>query len=154
MSLETSKKVLKIFGIIGIIFAIFGLIGGLAVVAGGGLITAGLADPSLNADGSTDTTQAAGVAGLVIVLGVVLIISALIALLEGIFSVRAAKDSSKIMPAFVFAILGVLSGVGSLATTVTTGSSGTQIASGVISLAISCLVLVAANTIRTSRNKL
>ena len=151
MSLETSKKILKIFGIIGIIFAVLGLLLGIAVIAGGGLITAGLSDPSLSESG---ISGAAHVAGFAIIAGIILTVGAVIALLEGIFSVRAAKDSSKIMPAFVFAILGVLSGVGSLVSTITSGAGGSQIASGVISLAISCLVLVAANTIRTSRNKL
>ena len=43
MSLNTSKMILKIFGIISIIFGILGIIAGIMAVAGGALIGAGAA---------------------------------------------------------------------------------------------------------------
>ena len=82
MDLETSKKLLKIFGII--ILGILGILSGLLAFAGGGLIAA-----------ANQSDAATLGAGLAVVAGVILVISGIVSLLQGIFSVRAAKDTSK-----------------------------------------------------------
>ena len=139
MSVETSKMILKVFGIIAIVFGALALLGGIITIIGGGLLGAGFS-------GMTDDVAGGALAGGVLILaGVVTIISAIVTLLEGIFSVRAAKDSSKIMPAFVFASISLAFGAIGLIRAITSGSG---IFSGLISLAISCLVFLAANTIR------
>ena len=134
MSVETSEKILKVFGIIAIVIGSLGLLAGIITIVGGGLLGAGLGDMGGGA-----------VAGLAIIAGVVLLVGAIITLLEGIFSVRAAKDSSKIMPAFVFSIIGLVSGAIGLINAI---ASKGNFLSAIISLAISCLVFIAANTIR------
>ena len=137
MTLETSKKILKIFGIIGIIIGILGIIGGLVALAGGGAVaSAGTSDDEI------------GLGVVAIVAGVFVLISGIVSLLEGIFSVRAAKDSSKIMPAWVFAIIGLVSGAISFITNIRNGAS--SVVGAIISLAISVLVFIAANTIKKS----
>ena len=116
MDLETSKKILKIFGILDIIFGIIGIIVGLLAFAGGGLVAA------------SDQSEAGAIgAGIAVILGVILVISGIVSLLQGIFSVRAAKDTSKIMPAWIFALIGVVMAAISLI-----GSFGGE-ASGIIS---------------------
>ena len=137
MSLETSKKILKIFGVIGIIVGILGLIVGLAALAGGGVAASiGTSDDEV------------GLGAVAVIAGVVMLISGIVSLLEGIFSVRAAKDSSKIMPAWVFAIIGLISGAISFISNIRNGAS--SISGAILSFAISVLVFMAANTIKKS----
>lgn len=144
MSLETSQKILKVFGIIDIVIGILGILVGILAVVGAGMIGAsGVGDVAVQ----NATVDASAAGALALVAGIVLIVSAIITLLQGIFSVRAAKDSSKIMPAYVFAIIGLVSSVISVISSISSsGSSG--LLSGIIGLLISCLVFVAANTIR------
>lgn len=136
MSLETSEKVLKITGIlsiiggiIGIIFAILSIFG----ISGGGLV-------------GPESTEEEAAVGLAVIGGAVaVIVTALVELLEGFFSVSAANDHSKIMPAWIFAILGLLSGIGSVITGITGGDS---LIGGIVSLVISIIIFMAANTIK------
>ena len=136
MSLETSEKILKITGIlsiiggiVGIIFAALGIFG----ISGGGLL-------------GPESTEEETAVGLAVIGGAVaVIVTALVELLEGFFSVRAANDHSKIMPAWIFAILGLLSGIGSVITGITGGDS---LIGGIVSLVISIIIFMAANTIK------
>lgn len=142
MSLETSKKVLKVFGIILIIFAVLGLLAGIAALAGGGLLAGAVA-------GDASAGDAAIVGGVVGIIGVVIIIAGVVDLLEGIFCVRGAKDSSKIMPAWVFTIIGLILSVISVFTNLKGGTS--TIVSGVVQIVIQGLAFWSANTIKNSR---
>ena len=132
MSLNTSKLILKIFGIFSIICGVILIILGAMVFIGASQLSPEeiAADPSLSA----------GVSGMAIffVLGV-------ISLLEGIFSLRGAKDASKIMPAWIFAIIGVIAAVVGLFT-------GGSMGGSVFSLIVNIVIFVAANKIRKSRN--
>ena len=85
----------------------------------------------------------AGVSGMAIffVLGV-------ISLLEGIFSIRGARDASKIMPAWIFAILGVIGGIGTLISSI--GDDAKGVAGAIVGVALSILIFIAANTIKKS----
>ena len=132
MSLNTSKLILKIFGIFSIICGVILIILGVVVFIGAGQLSPEeiAADPSISA----------GVTGMALffVLGV-------ISLLEGIFSLRGAKDASKIMPAWIFAIIGVIAAVVGLFT-------GGSMGGSVFSLIVNIVIFVAANKIRKSRN--
>ena len=88
MSLDTSKRILKIFGVVSIICGVFFIILGFLTLAGAGQLSPEEieSDPSLSA----------GVAAIA-----VLFVLGLISLLEGIFSLRGAKDTAKIMPAWI-----------------------------------------------------
>ena len=126
MTVETSRKILKIFGIISIIIGALGAIIGIVGVVGGGALASAGDDMSL------------GVGAAAIIVSVVLLLSGIVSLIEGIFSVRAANDVSKIMPAWVFAIF----------TNIKSGAS--SIVGAIIGLGISVLIFVAANTIKKS----
>lgn len=132
MSLGTSKTILKIFGI-------FDIICGVIVLALAVLALAGISQSGPGELGSDSDVEGALV-GLVI-----LFVLGLIGLLEGIFSVRGAKNPAKIMPAWIFAILGVITGVTGLFTGGSTGGS-------VGSLIINIVIFIAANNIKKSRN--
>ena len=135
MDLETSKKLLKIFGIIIIVLGAIGILIGLLAFAGGGLIA------------TADQSELAAIgAGAAVIAGIILVISGIVSLLQGIFSVRAAKDPSKIMPAWVFAILGIVSSVISIITNWGKGTS--SIVGAIVGTAISVIIFIAANNIK------
>ena len=140
MSLETSRKVLKISGILSIIFGVLGIIMGILVFTTGGMIATSV---------DMGVEDNAMVAGISLAGGIMAVIAGIIALIEGIFSLRGAKDSTKIMPAWVFAIIGLIFGVINLIGSFGNGAS--SIFSNVISLLISALIFAAANTIKRSR---
>ena len=131
MSLKTSKLILKIFGIFSIICGVFLIILGVMVLVGASQLSPEeiASDPSLSA----------GVSGMALffVLG-------LISLLEGIFSIRGAKDASKIMPAWIFAIIGVIAAVVGLFT-------GSSMGGSISSLIVNIVIFIAANKIKKSR---
>ena len=139
MTVEGSSKILKIFGILGIIGAILSLIVGAIMLFAGPLVVAT----------GEEGTEEMGV--LAFVVGIIMIISGIISLIEGICSVRAAKDNSKIGPAWFFAILGLVMGVISLGTTLANGGS---IAGSIPSILFSILIFMAANTIKKDQKNL
>ncbi len=136
MNVETSKKILKVFGIIDIITGIIGILVGILALGGGGVLMAAAGAEEEVAVGSA----------IVVIIGVIILIAGIVGLLEGIFSVRAAKDTSKIMPAWVFAILGVVMQAISVCTSFKSGARA--IITGILWLAVSVLIFVAANTIK------
>ena len=131
MSLKTSKRILKIFGIFDIICGIFLIILGVMVLVGASQLSPEeiASDPSLSA----------GVSGMAI-----LFILGLLSLLEGIFSIRGAKDAAKIMPAWIFAIIGVIAAVVGLFT-------GGSLGGSIVSLIVNIVIFIAANKIKKSR---
>ena len=88
---------------------------------------------------ASDSSISAGVTGMAL-----FFILGLISLLEGIFSLRGAKDAAKIMPAWIFAIIGVIAAVIGLFT-------GGSMGSSVFSLIINIVIFIAANKIKKSR---
>ena len=136
MSLDTSKKILKIAGIITIIAGAVLLLSGLLMVLGLSQVTE--EEAAANVD----------MVGGGILLTVIIIASAVFSLLEGIFSVRASNDTSKIMPAWIFAIISSVSALISVFTTMTNGSGASSILSAIVTLALNLLIFYAANTIK------
>ena len=131
MSLKTSKRILKIFGIFDIICGIFLIILGVMVLVGASQLSPEeiASDPSLSV----------GVSGMAI-----FFILGLLSLLEGIFSLRGAKNAAKIMPAWIFAIIGVIAAVVGLFT-------GGSLGGSIVSLIVNIVIFIAANKIRKSR---
>ena len=140
MSMETSQKILKIFGILGIIAGVAVIIFGIFGFLGGSMA---------GANASTD--EESGVAVMVLASSIVAVVGGIISLIEGVCSVRAAADSSKIMPAWIFAILGLISGVSGVISDIASGSDIGTIIGAVFALCISVLIFLAANTIKQSR---
>lgn len=130
MSVKTSKIILKVFGSIGVLFGGITTLGCLLLIGG----AAGL--------GSGDV-----IGTLMIVSGLIALITAGSTLAQGICSLIASNDSSMIMPAWIFSIIGVVSSGISLISSI---SKGSGVFNAVISLGISALIYVAANTIKNS----
>ena len=139
MSLEKSQKIVKVLGILSIISAIAGLI-----VAIGMFGLAGVGAASMDAAAIDDQT-AGGLVGLGLI-GVVLLLSAIVDLFQGIFSLRAAKDASKVQPLWVISIISIVLGVISLINSF--GNGIQEIFSAIFSLVISCGIFYLANNIK------
>ena len=88
---------------------------------------------------ASDPSLSAGVSGMAI-----FFILGLLSLLEGIFSIRGAKDAAKIMPAWIFAIIGVIAAVVGLFT-------GGSLGGSIVSLIVNIVIFIAANKIKKSR---
>ena len=149
MSVETSNKILKITGIATIVISIFVIIIGVLSILGSNLISVDAA-----AEQKLDKDLALGVM-VFSLLGMMALFSGILNLLEGIFSVRAANDNTKIMPAWIFAIINLVMGVINIITVVMDQSlenKGSTIVGTIIGLVITILIFYAANTIKQAQN--
>lgn len=151
MSLGASKKILKIFGIISIVFGILGIIAGVMSVAGGALLGTGVAAGEVAAGND----MAAGVA-LLGFGGLLIIIGSVIELISGVCSVKAANDISKIMPAWIFSLIGVISSLASVISMVMQKAQPVktnEIVGAVVGCITSILIFVAANSVKSAAGK-
>lgn len=149
MSVKTSNKILKITGIATIVISIFVIIIGVLSILGSNLISVDAA-----AEQKLDKDLALGVM-VFSLLGMMALFSGILNLLEGIFSVRAANDNTKIMPAWIFAIINLVMGVINIITVVMDQSlenKGSTIVGTIIGLVITILIFYAANTIKQAQN--
>ena len=139
MSLEKSQKIVKVLGILSIISAVLGIIAAIGMFGLTGLGAASLDTAAI------DEETAGSLVGLGLI-GVVILASAIVELLQGIFSLRAAKDASKATPLWVISIISVVFSVISLINSFGSGTQG--IFSAIVGLAISCGIFYLANNIR------
>ena len=137
MTVQTSKSILKVFGIIDIVLGVLVLLGSVLALTGGGLMASG-AIPM-------DQVEAGVSGSLVLVAGGAMLVMGCFSLAEGILSRRAAKDPSKAQPAFVFAIISLVLAAINLTWAVVGGGSPV---SAIVSVAINVLLVMAANTLR------
>lgn len=137
MTVETSRKILKVVGILGIILGVLVCLGGVLMLAGGSLVQ--------EAGGISLTPEEMKLMKLG---GIASAVLGLITLLEGIFSVRAANDFSKIMPAWIFALISLIFNAVDAVWSIIQSAEVRTIASAAFSIAISILVLGAANKIK------
>ena len=137
MSVQTSKSMLKVFGILDVIFGVLLVIFSALAFAGGGLMASGAVP--------MDQAEAGVSSALVFVAGGAMLVLGGFSLASGILSCRAAKDPSKAQPAFVFAIIGLVPAALYLTLALTGGGSPV---SAIVSVAINGLLVVAANTLR------
>ena len=121
MSMDNAKSTLKILGILCIILGVLGILGGIGILVGGSFLSGELFSSAVNT--AEDAAAATAVTGLLLVGGVVALVSGIIDLLEGIFSVRASNDFSKIQPAYIFAIIGLALAIISLILDIVNGVS-------------------------------
>ena len=154
MSLEGSKKFLKVIGIINIVFGIIGIIGGVVAIAGGGLLGIGAASGEAAVSASELKGMQVGI-GLAVFGGLFILVASVINVVEGCFDVKASKDISKIMPAWVFAVIGLILCAYSVFKFVSKQdfsdvSSNLSVAFDVL---ISVLTFFAANTIKKAAGK-
>lgn len=138
MNLETSKKVLKIAGICEIIIAVIILIlGVLAMIGGNDLI----GDAAANSEAQEQAALAIGG-------GVILAITGVLSIIEGIISYQAGKTGKKKL-ATVAMVLAALSTISSI-TGLFSGNNGgaSNIVSTVVGIALNVLVVYAAYVVR------
>ncbi len=74
-----------------------------------------------------------------------MLITGILGLLEGIFSLQAAKDASKAGPLWVISLISVISSVASMIFTIIQGG---QVMSGIFSLIVNCFIFYLANNIK------
>jgi len=138
MNLETSKKVLKIAGICEIIIAVIVLILGVLAMIGGNDLIGDVAAHS----------EAQEQAALAIGGGVILAITGVLSIIEGIISYQAGKTGKKKL-ATVAMVLAALSTISSI-TGLFSGNNGgaSNIVSTVVGIALNVLVVYAAYVVR------
>ena len=136
MDLAQSQKIIKILGILSIIAAVFVLIGAAGLIGIGGF---GAATMDVN-----DEEVAGGVVSLMLV-GLVMLATGILSLLEGIFSLQAAKNAAKAGPLWVISLVSVIGSVASMILNIVSGGSFT---SGLVSLLINCFIFYLANNIK------
>ena len=136
MDLAQSQKIIKILGILSIVAAVFVLIGAAGLIGIGGF---GAATMDVNGE-----EVAGGVVSLVLV-GIVMLATGILSLLEGIFSLQAAKDAAKAGPLWVISLVSVIGPVASMLLNIVSGGSFT---SGLVSLLINCFIFYLANNIK------
>jgi len=140
MSLETSKKVLKISGILTVIFAVLAIIAGIALLGFGSVIAV---DEEIQAmEGAAE-----GVFGAYLI-GILCLVSGTISLIEGVVSVKASKNTKYGTAAFIFAIFGLLGSISSVITSFKNNGNASGFVSAFLTIALSVLILVAANNVR------
>ena len=154
MSLDTSKTILKVFGIITIIFSVIGIVLGILAIAGGSALGIGTATGNVESNANV-----AAATGIIALLGLVALIGSVVDLIKGICSVKAANDISKIMPAWVFALIGlILNVIGVIGNFVQQRPADHPLTTGeiiglIIGLGLSILIFVAANNVKQAAGK-
>lgn len=153
MKKSGSQKALKVLSIILIVFAIISLVATLLVLAGGGLIFAAISDGAAT-DVSVSGLETVTVAtGLLMLLGIVSLLSAIFELIVGIFGVRGANNPQKIRPFVVLCIIClVLEVIGFGGSLLAGATDFDTITGGIIGLAIPIICLVLANNIKKENN--
>lgn len=143
MQRSTSQKILKVISIISVVCAIISIIGAILLLAGGIFFA------QSGSDGVVEGMTAVEAGASVAFAGFFTLIEGLICLLEGVLGLRAAKDSRKIMPVWIIAVIGLAAGIISLVMTVFRGSTdASQLGSLIGSVASSALMFWLANSIR------
>lgn len=154
MNLDTSKTILKVFGYISVVLGILGIIIGIIAIAGGSLVGIGSAMGEMPSNiSSSDAVAAIGLLGFG---GLLLLIASVIDVTKGVFSVKAAKDINKIMPAWVFALISLILTAISAITTFMNGANnqaGTNFVGIIIDVIIEVLIFVAADNIKKAAGK-
>lgn len=85
------------------------------------------------------------------ILVVVIIVSAVVALLCGIFGIRAANDANKVMPVWVFTPIELILTGASIIYAIVNGSFGSEAFSLIVSAVFAALMFWIANNIRNQR---
>lgn len=146
MKMTFSRQFLDIAGIMDCLVGIIALIMSI-LVCGAGIVIVNA--PELGAE-----LPSAFGEYTVLIIGMVIAAGSLFAIFFGHLERAAAKDPSKIMPAWVLSILSVMGGTGSLIYDLVKNVSITDLTSTLFGLIFSILVLIAANNIKNQeKNK-
>lgn len=147
MQRSGSQKALLVFSVIEIACAAFLLVGGVMAAAGAGVIgsDALLGELTLRRQGEGAILFAAA--------AIVLVVLGVWSLLCGIFGIRAANDSRKIVIVWVFLLIGLLLDVAAVTWSVVDGSFGQSPASLVLSLVLDIVLFWIADNMKREAGK-
>ncbi len=143
---ENARQTLKILGILTIIAGVLGLLAAIGIFAGGAMLFGEAANSGALATADQQSVLVA--TGGFTVLGIMSLVGGIVDLLLGIFSVRASNDFSKVQPAWVFSIIGLILAVIGVVVNLSSGINYTSIASSVTAIVFSACIFWAANTIK------
>lgn len=147
-----SQKILRVISIVQIIEAILLIVFGIMGVMGGAAI--GVADPASVADLTAEAGMSQGdVGGMVAGVGISVIVSAFLSILIAVFGLRASNDVNKIMPAWIFSVIGLVGSCISLVMRAINGTLSGSLLSVLLSLAIAVLTFWVCNNIKVEAGK-
>ena len=147
MNIDNAKSTLKVLGVLSIIFGIFGIGLAIAFFSGGHILGISI----MNGAGTEGAAEAMTLAGIMLVLAVFVLVSAIVDLLLGIFSIRGANNTDKIGPAFVLSIIALILSVISLILSFANGITVSSVLDGIVGIVFGACIFWAANTIRKKR---
>lgn len=146
MTIESAKSSLKILGILSLILGIFGLILGAAFFTGGKIL--GLEVVQTTTSGSSEAQAGMALVGLMLIVAIITIVSALVDILLGVFSIVGSNKTEKIIPAYYLSLVAVLITIVSLVLTIFTNPTISSILDSIISLLFNGLIFRCAKTIK------
>ena len=147
MSIDNAKLTLKVLGVLSIIFGIFGIVLSVAFFSGGHILGISVMNEAGTA-GTEGAAEAMTLAGIMLVLAVFVLVSAIVDILLGIFSIRGANNADKIGPAFVLSIIALILSVISLILSFANGITFSSVLDGIVGIVFGACIFWAANTIR------
>jgi hypothetical protein len=98
--------------------------------------------------GTEGAAEAMTLAGIMLVFAAFVLISAIVDILLGIFSIRGANNADKIGPAFVLSIFALILTVISLILSFANGITFSSVLDGIVGIVFGACIFWAANTIR------
>ena len=147
-----SQKILRVISILEILEAVFLIVLGIMGLMGSTLVAG--ADPSELAELTTETGMTQGdLGGMIAGAGVFMIVTALLSILIAIFGLRASNDINKIMPAWIFSILGLAANVVSFIMSIVNGTIGDNLVSTILGLALSAVTFWVCNNIKAEAGR-
>ena len=147
-----SQKVLRVISILEIIEAAFLIIFGVLALMGGAAI--GSADPASVAELTAETGVTQGeIGGVVAGVGISIFVGAVLSIITAIFGLRASNDVNKIMPAWIFSVLGLVGSCANLVMAAVRGTMSDNLVSLIASIVLSAITFWACNNIKTEAGK-
>ncbi len=141
MEMKNSRTVLQVAGVIDFVFGIPGVLLGILGIAGAAAI-ANIPELSEEAAGVSAALMGGG--------SVLIILASMVAVIEGILTLRAVKDPTKIMPVWVLALIYLGFSVIGMVYALSMSSVGTT---DVVRLALNAFVFYAANSMKVAVGK-
>jgi len=146
MERSGSQKALLVLSIIELICGIIVLALGVMTLIGGGIVAG-----ELGTELGAEVGEVAG--GITGVIGGVALFSGLLAVLAGVFGIRAANDNQKIMIVWVFVLIVAIVNVISIVMSIVNGTFGASAFSLIASLLFSLLMFWICNNIKKQAGK-
>ena len=165
-------KIIKVLSVLALIVGILGLIGGVVLLAGGGMVASVTGNEELISQFNNDPTltsaldemnQIAGtnvtpgtvpaaVGGLMIGAAVMVVVSSIFAILEGVFGFRAARGKGA-TAALIIGIISLATAVVHLITSALSGQGGGAIIGAIPAIIIAGIYVYCAKALRDNKEQ-